>query len=156
MCLYTMTGLSENWALKKLRNPGQQGQRHREKTEFSKCWEPDEDSHTKERTDWTCERTKGQQGRSKFKKRQRGGPRKDKTNSYWWKKAFLVISQTLRTNKPETQTDPIMTRVTLWWQAPLISDEALMPMGAEGASESSLWAIAGPKRLSKSSNRCPF
>lgn len=33
MCLYTTTGLSENWALKKLRNPEQQGQHLREKTE---------------------------------------------------------------------------------------------------------------------------
>lgn len=153
-CLYTNDWPERKLSFKKAQKPWAKGPTPQgENREFLKCWEPDEGSQTEEGTEWTSKR---QRGRSKGKKTQGQGLWRIKLTVINGKKKASVISQTLCTIKPEMQTDPIMTRVTLWWQAPLISDEASMPVGAGGASKSSLRAIAGPKRLSKSSNGCPF
>lgn len=59
------------------------------------------------------EYVKGQRGRNRGEKTKRQGLCRIKLTVINEKKGFSVIFQTLCTNKPETQTDPIMTRVTL-------------------------------------------
>lgn len=71
VCLYTTTGLSENWALKKLWNPEQQGQHLREKTESSQSVENQMKIPILRKG--LSEHVKGQRGRTRGKKTKRQG-----------------------------------------------------------------------------------